>query len=108
MILVPRSWQSLCVVGRRMYLTDVVDREGLRSLVTHFNNTGKRTSRFKARLLQLVAIVAGLIAPSAFALSSVTVGWNASSDPSVTGYKIYYGSSSGAYTNAVAVGNTTT
>jgi len=35
---------------------------------------------------------------------SVTLTWPASADPSVTGYKIYYGVASGAYTNALDVG----
>ncbi len=39
--------------------------------------------------------------------TQVTLGWNASPDPTVVGYYVYYGSASGAYTNRVAVGTNT-
>ncbi len=39
---------------------------------------------------------------------SVTLTWNPSSDTNAVGYKVYCGVASGVYTNAVAVGNTTT
>jgi hypothetical protein len=39
---------------------------------------------------------------------SVTLTWPASADPSVTGYKVYYGVASGTYTNALNVGPATT
>jgi hypothetical protein len=35
---------------------------------------------------------------------SVALSWPASADPSVTGYKVYYGAASGAYTNSLNVG----
>jgi len=38
---------------------------------------------------------------------SVTLGWNASSDPTVTGYYLYYGSQSTTYTNRLSAGNAT-
>ena len=41
-------------------------------------------------------------------LSSVTLAWNPSSDPSVAGYIIYEGVVSQNYTNSFDVGNTTT
>ena len=44
---------------------------------------------------------------SAFATGSVTLAWNASTDPSVAGYNVYYGGASGAYTNEISVGNAT-
>ena len=37
---------------------------------------------------------------------SVTLAWNPSPDPTVTGYNIYYGTGSGAYTTKIFVGNT--
>jgi len=40
-------------------------------------------------------------------LPSVTLGWNRSTDPTVTGYNIYYGGKSGAYTNMIKAGNVT-
>lgn len=39
---------------------------------------------------------------------SVTLAWPASTDPSVAGYKVYYGIASGTYTNALNVGSATT
>lgn len=39
------------------------------------------------------------------AASSVTLAWDASPSPEVTGYKIYYGPSSRNYTNVINVGN---
>jgi hypothetical protein len=44
---------------------------------------------------------------SAFATGSVTLAWNASTDPTVTGYNIYYGGASGSYTNEICAGNAT-
>jgi fibronectin type 3 domain-containing protein len=44
---------------------------------------------------------------TAFA-ANVTLAWDASPDPSVTGYRVYYGGASGVYTNSLQVGNVTT
>lgn len=44
---------------------------------------------------------------SALADQSVALGWNQSSDPTVVGYRIYYGNASRHYTNAVTLGNVT-
>ena len=38
---------------------------------------------------------------------SVTLAWNRSTDPTVVGYKIYYGGASGTYTNTLSAGNAT-
>jgi len=38
----------------------------------------------------------------------VTLGWNASPDPTVVGYYLYYGSTSGVYANKINVGTNTT
>ncbi|MDD5141457.1 MAG: Ig-like domain-containing protein, partial [Verrucomicrobiales bacterium] len=43
----------------------------------------------------------------AFAAGSVTLAWNPSTDPSVVGYNLYYGGTSGIYTNKVSTANTT-
>lgn len=40
--------------------------------------------------------------------TAVTVNWGLSGSANVTGYRIYYGAASGAYTNTVTTGNTTT
>ncbi len=42
-----------------------------------------------------------------FAAQSVTLAWNASTDPTVVGYNIYYGGASGNYTNTLSAGNAT-
>jgi hypothetical protein len=44
---------------------------------------------------------------SAFATGSITLAWNACTDPSVVGYNVYYGGKSGAYTNKICAGNAT-
>lgn len=56
----------------------------------------------KARLI-FILLCSALSASAA----SVTLAWDASPDASVTGYRIYLGVASGAYTNAVVVGNVT-
>ncbi len=42
-----------------------------------------------------------------FALQSVTLAWDASPDPTVLGYNVYYGAASGTYTNKVDAVNAT-
>jgi hypothetical protein len=39
--------------------------------------------------------------------ATVTVAWNANSEPTVAGYRLYYGTSSGHYSYSVDVGNST-
>ena len=41
------------------------------------------------------------------ASQDVTLAWNPSSTPDVAGYKIYYGTACGCYSNVMEVGNTT-
>jgi hypothetical protein len=43
-----------------------------------------------------------------FAVDTVTLQWDPSTDPTVTGYKFYVGTTSGVYGAGVDVGNTTT
>ena len=43
----------------------------------------------------------------AFAAGSVTLAWDPSADPTVTGYNVYYGGASGTYTNEICAGNAT-
>jgi hypothetical protein len=54
-----------------------------------------------------VAALATSLPFSSFALQSVTLAWDPSTNIDVSGYNIYYGSSSGNYTNQVSVGNVT-
>jgi hypothetical protein len=61
--------------------------------------------KFAAFVILLVSLMmqtrAGLAA-------AVNLAWDAAPDPSVVGYRVYYGGASGVYSNAVAVGMTTT
>jgi hypothetical protein len=43
-----------------------------------------------------------------FGLQQVTLGWNASPDPTVVGYYLYYGVASGVYTSKIDVSTNTT
>ncbi len=61
----------------------------------------------KARWALLIGCLTVLTRISSFAAGSVTLAWDASPDASVTGYRIYYGVGSAAYTNSAAVGNVT-
>jgi hypothetical protein len=71
------------------------------------------------RIAQPAKVLAGILAlpllfntalaatPAVSAGESVTLTWGASPDTSVIGYNIYYGSTSGVYTNEINVGNVT-
>src|SRR5262245_58719956 len=61
----------------------------------------------RAVLAVLLIIGVALTLNTALAAQSVTLQWNPSTDPSVTGYNIYYGAASRTYTNKIDVGNTT-
>ena len=62
--------------------------------------------RFLKRSLFRYARLAAIAALPVTALGSVRTGieWNFSADPSVTGYNIYYGTNSFAYTKMISVG----
>jgi hypothetical protein len=53
-------------------------------------------------------LIAAAIASSAQAQTSVTLGWDASPDSAVVGYRLYYGSACRDYTNMIDVGSATT
>ena len=53
-------------------------------------------------------LLAATLPPAALAAVSASLTWIASSDPSVTGYDIYYGGTSQQFTNQVSVGAVTT
>ena len=60
------------------------------------------------KALSLVFCLLTLITKqAAFAVGSANLVWDASPDANVTGYKIYYGVASGAYTNSILLGNVT-
>ena len=56
----------------------------------------------------LVSVLAILVSVSTHAASTVTLAWDPSTGTNIAGYKIYYGASSGSYTNALTVGSVTT
>ena len=60
-------------------------------------------------LLLPLLLVSGLSQQSASppGFASVTFAWDASTDPSAIGYRLYWGGSSGNYTNAIDVGSLT-
>ena len=60
----------------------------------------------RAWVLAALAVVLG--AKTALAQSSVTLAWNTDTDPTVVGYNLDYGTSSGNLTQTEDVGNTTT
>ena len=55
----------------------------------------------------LFSVLFSVIQLSAFASGSVTLAWNASTNPIVAGYNVYYGCACGAYTNKICAGNAT-
>jgi hypothetical protein len=61
----------------------------------------------KARWALIVGCLTVLSRVSSFAVGNVTLAWDASTDPSVTGYRVYYGVAAATYTNSAAVGNVT-
>jgi len=63
--------------------------------------------RRAAQLFLVVSAMAALTPPPAFADASVTLVWDPSPDPSVTGYNVYYGAHSRGYTNFLILGSTT-
>src|SRR6202043_344362 len=60
----------------------------------------------RAWVLAALAVVLG--AKTALAQSSVTLAWNTDTDPTVVGYNLDYGTSSGNLTQTENVGNATT
>jgi hypothetical protein len=70
-----------------------------------FPQCGARALCRKPRLLTILKGLLGLAALSAnLQAGTVNLAWNGSPGPSVTGYDIYYGQASGAYTSIVNAG----
>jgi hypothetical protein len=64
--------------------------------------------RRRAVLVSILFVGLSTFGPScALAVNSLTIGWDPSLDAQVIGYKVYYGTASGSYTNVVAVSNST-
>jgi len=55
----------------------------------------------------LVSVLFVVMPPSTSATGSVTLAWNPSTNPIVTGYNVYYGGKSGTYTNKICAGKAT-
>ena len=72
-----------------------------------FHETTASCTEKKASLAVLSAWLVLLVQLPVFAVQDAVISWNPSSDTKVVGYKIYYGSSSRAYTSVVDVGNAT-
>src|SRR6266446_7077617 len=73
------------------------------------NSSHRNPFRLLSSKILALALVGWLIASSVCtaSVSSVTLAWDASSDPSVSGYYVHYGLSSGTYTNTLDVGSAT-
>lgn len=71
--------------------------------------SGKRNFKVRQTVLALICLSALAVLMPAHAQTgqSVSLGWQASTDPSVTGYNVYYGTASQNYTNEVSTGNAT-
>src|ERR1700689_1562941 len=69
----------------------------------------KKIASWRATLvLFLLGGLAMFLPMTVLATQSVTFGWEPSTDPSVVGYNIYYGTASHVYDNKVSVGNVIT
>ena len=66
---------------------------------------GTLMKRHSASYLFVLTLV--LLLATASRLSAQTVMWDANSEPDIAGYILYYGNSSGVYSNQVDVGNRT-
>ncbi|HWQ90110.1 MAG TPA: fibronectin type III domain-containing protein [Clostridia bacterium] len=69
-------------------------------IITRYLSAKSIRSGVKLLLLVGVAVIAS------FQASAVTLAWDLSTSTDVAGYRIYYGTSAGNYTEAVEVGNT--
>lgn len=67
------------------------------------------TSRLRSSaLIALWSCLLALSSLTSFAAPSITLAWDSSADPSVVGYKVYYGVGTRNYTNSVSAGSATT
>ena len=59
-------------------------------------------------LVIFLALIPAFLLPSNAHSAQVTLAWDKSTDPTVAGYRVYYGTSSRSYPASIDVGNTTT
>ena len=59
-------------------------------------------------MIALCGCLLALSSLTSFATPNITLAWDASADPSVVGYKVYYGVATRSYTNSLSAGSATT
>lgn len=72
-----------------------------------FSNRLKQGVRHAAHVIILLGFLGSSARIQATSGPAVALAWDASTDPTVTGYKVYYGTASRNYTNIVAAGSAT-
>jgi len=82
----------------------IIHECGARWLTDAFRRLLKITGRVT---LRAAAICFATLVISVHAQVNVTLAWNPSTDPLVAGFNIYYGGTSGVYTNKTTVGSAT-
>ncbi|ADE16336.1 Fibronectin type III domain protein [Nitrosococcus halophilus Nc 4] len=65
------------------------------------------TFHFIHKIKILLCVIIILTTPSIVNAATITIAWDPSTSPDVSGYKLHYGKVSGQYTNSVDVGNKT-
>jgi hypothetical protein len=60
---------------------------------------------FTKIFITLTVVLVFFLLPILAYSADVTLAWDANNDPDLDGYKVYYGSSSGNYSNSIDVGN---
>ena len=88
----PACWQQLCVLGRRCMLHAIPFSNGVRNAVQ----------------IALWSCLLALSPLTSLAAPSITLAWDPSPDPTVVGYKVYWGVASRSYTNSLSAGSATT
>ena len=68
---------------------------------------GSRRIGFSVLLFGAALLCVPLSLPTNVHSAQVTLAWDANTEPGITGYKIYYGTSSRSYPNSIDVGNRT-
>ena len=71
------------------------------------SHKGCRNRGSLTALISLLGLVS-ILTPGSGLAATVTLAWDPSPDPDLSGYKLYYGAATGTYTNSIQVGNATT
>lgn len=82
-------------------------------LTRRFSPSSRIRRRLELLVLCLLSLGLPLIVPATATdlpatTPSINLIWNANPEPELTGYKVYYGTTSGVYTQSVDIGNQTT